>query len=155
MASQVSIKVGTGVVNWDGKATDGDLVSTGDYLVKAQVSEAASVSVYSKVLTVVVVKQDILSAALIGPNPASQMLVIDLSRLPLGLDVDIQVWNLAGELIRDFAAVSGPGSRLLWDLRSGAGQALADGVYIVSLRSRASDPRLQDKRNFKLVVLRN
>jgi hypothetical protein len=153
--SFVAISAGTAVFDWDGRNLAGDLAGTGDYRVKAEVTGVVGVLTYSRVLTLVIQKQNVVGGVALGPNPAKNFLVIDLSQLPPGIELDISVWNLGGDLVREFHAASGPQARILWDLNSPGGQAISSGVYVAMIRSAQNDSRLQDKRFFKFAVLRD
>jgi flagellar hook assembly protein FlgD len=152
LTASVAIYVGTAVFNWDGRADDGNLVSTGDYLVQAHLVQAGIQKTYSRVLTVLIKAQGILSNLNIGPSPATDILMIDLSQMPNGIEVDIQIWNLAGELIRYFHADSSSQPRITWNLEASNGQALSNGIYVLMARSLNPDPRLQDKRLIKFAI---
>jgi hypothetical protein len=153
-SSTLTISSGTAAFIWNGTYKDGNVVGTGDYFMKAQIVSGSTTSVTSKVITVIVQKPVNLAAVTLGPNPASSVLVFDLSQAPPGIMVDIQVWNLAGELIHEFQASGGPQSKLVWNLSAANGQSLADGVYIALFRTAGGDPTLQDKRSIKFVVMR-
>jgi hypothetical protein len=153
--NSVTVSSGSASWAWNGKAKDGNIVGTGDYFVKVQVSSPGTTTVYSKVLTVVAQKPTDLAGVTLAPNPASSILVFDLSQAPAGVEVQIQIWNLAGELIREFNTVGGPQSKVIWNLATPGGQPLSDGIYVALLRTTGSDPTLQDQRAIKFVVLRH
>jgi hypothetical protein len=154
LTSSDLIQVGTATFDWNGLASDGSLVGTGDYLVKAEVTTAGSTATLSKVLTVIVQLQHVLASVSVFPNPAKDFMAIDLSQAPQGIGVELEVWNLGGELVRTFEATTGPGQRLTWDLSTSTGQMLSDGIYVMLIRSTSGDSRLQDKKYVKFVLNR-
>lgn len=85
---------------------------------------------------------------MVGPNPllkgSSQVVIQWVPAVP----VDLKVYSLSGELVRELGRVSaGP---LIWDLRSQSGSPVADGVYWISARR----PGERLPRLFKLMVAR-
>jgi hypothetical protein len=149
-----TFSAGTSQLHWDGKGSDGRYLGTGDYQVKLVITQAGTGNqVYSKTLTVVLQADKTLSLAKLGPNPAVDQVSIDLSALPNGTPVEVSLWNMAGELIKRSTVVSGT-QAVVWALNSSSGQVLADGIYLLQLRTIPSDARLQDRRVIKLAVIR-
>ena len=81
-----------------------------------------------------------LTLVLYSPNPNPST---DKVWLPFGIgtdaDVDIQVWDIAGEPVRKFSPVflAKGVHETLWDHRNDAGAAVASGVYIYRVRARS------------------
>ena len=69
-----------------------------------------------------------------APNPARGLVSLTLTVAGSG-DVRVEVADVSGRRVRGWTE-SGAGTRTLtWDLRDGAGQRVAPGVYLVSVRS--------------------
>lgn len=150
-----TITVGSATFTWNGLTLNGGLAGTGDYRVKAEVVDLNGTHTTSKVLTLIIQKQDVLGGVALGPNPAKRFLAMDLSLVPGGIELEIVIWNLSGEVVRKFNVVTGSQPKLIWDLSSAGGHEISNGVYGVMIRSTQSDARLQDKRYFKVAVIRN
>lgn len=144
--------VGTVSITWNGVGADGDVVSTGDYIVKAQVTQGSSTSTLSKVLTVILQQQNLLGSVRVYPMPATNVLYFDLTQVTQGLGVEIRVWNVAGQLVRTLYETSGPQAKIAWNLTTTGGKDLSNGIYFAALTTQSSDPSLQDKCFVKFVV---
>jgi aminopeptidase N len=72
-----------------------------------------------------------------APNPFASSIDIECSVNPGRPRAQLRIYNLAGQLVRGFAANSPSLSRLLWtwDGRDNAGQRVGPGVYFCSLRT--------------------
>ncbi len=70
----------------------------------------------------------------VTPNPVRDTGEISLS-LPIATDAHVEVYDLAGRLVRTFAAGSLPvgATHFAWDGRDDAGKELPDGVYFARL----------------------
>ena len=148
-----SFGAGSAQLDWNGKGNDGTFVGTGDYLVKLVVTEqGGGTKVYTKTLTVILQSDKSLSLAKFGPNPATDHLVIDLSAEPNGSQIEISIWNMAGELI--LRSIASGGAKAGLALKSSQGAPLSDGIYLLQLRTTQTDPRLEDRRIMKLVIMR-
>ena len=148
------ISVGTATFVWDGRTSDGGLLDTGNYWVRAQVLDLGLSRTYGASLTLIIEQKGLLGGVRLGPNPASELMTISLETVPAGTELDIEIWNLAGELVFSTKALAGPGAKVEWSLHSSSGQAISDGIYVLQLRSVNEDPRLRDKRFLKVVVRR-
>lgn len=83
------------------------------------------------------------------PNPFAGTTTIQLTLAP-GRTGVVEIFDLAGRLIRRFSAKTGaqPGTRVVWDGRNRAGGTVPSGVYLV--RATAAG----EVRSTRLVLLR-
>jgi hypothetical protein len=82
-----------------------------------------------------------------GPNPlrpGADAILINFSPITL---VELKIYGLDGGLIRDLGVVAPP---VTWDLRTRQGEAVANGLFIVSARL----PGERQPQTFKLMVAR-
>lgn len=82
------------------------------------------------------------------PNPFQNAIAItlDVSALPAGEVVTVQVVNLLGETVKTFAITRQPGQdkvNLNWDGQTDSGQLLASGVYVVAMHTSVGSQSLK------------
>jgi len=71
------------------------------------------------------------------PNPAREHVRLRFE-LPSATPADLQVYDVAGRLVRQLQAGNRPGNHLaLWDGRDGVGRQVPNGLYLVQLRAGA------------------
>ena len=141
------LKDASWAASYDGRDSQGAFLGTGVYLFKIQSQGAGSVSSLS--LKVTVLGSETALSLIAGPNPVLK----GTQAMRLAWDapgpVEIRVYDGAGGLVRIFAPETGQSS-LFWDLRNSAGDPLANGVYLMALRSA----NRAQSRFFKIALAR-
>jgi hypothetical protein len=132
----LNINYGLGSIPWNGTNDAGQMVQSGEYLVKVTRSTGmGQTEVFSQSVTVVNGVSNSLSTALVGPNPAQASdgkvsIYLDPST-PNTTQVRGIVYSLTGELVAQISNQGHP-SRLEWML---SGRE-ASGIYFVRLQAR-------------------
>ena len=139
---------------WDGREEGGAPVPNGMYTVRVtdrqpdgrELVTTASFA-YARPF------QDVIEAAMLVPNPATETVWLSYRLASTAATVDIRIYNVAGELVFRGRA-SGTTRSYPWDLRNAAGQRVTDGLYVVVLE--ATDPLTlsRDRQVLKLAVTR-
>jgi hypothetical protein len=85
---------------------------------------------------------------LVAPNPVhSSAEYVSIQWQPAGQVVELKIYDLPRGLVRGLGTCSSPA---VWDLRTGGGEKVGDGIYIVSARV----PGQRKPTLFKLMVAR-
>jgi flagellar hook assembly protein FlgD len=132
----LNINYGLGSIPWDGRNDSGQMVQSGEYLVKVTRSTGmGQTEVFSQSVTVVNGVSNSLSTALVAPNPAQLSdgkvsIYLDLS-LSGPIQVQAFIYDLAGELLAQFSNQGHPNS-LEWKLTGHE----ASGIYLVRLEAK-------------------
>jgi hypothetical protein len=139
------LKDGAWSAVYDGKGAAGSNLQNGVYLfVIEQSSGAASVK-----FQVTVVGSGGSGVALTAaPNPAGSMAgQVEIRWSPAGQVVEMKVYGVAGDLVRDLGETAPPA---VWNLDDGSGRPVPAGMYFISARI----PHQRDPSFFKLAVRR-
>jgi hypothetical protein len=132
----IGINYGSGSISWDGTSDAGQMLQSGEYLVKVTRSTGmGQTEVYSQSVTVVNGGSHILSTAIAAPNPAQMgdgkvSIYLDPA-ISSSTQVHAFIYNLAGELVAQCNNQGHP-NRLDWML---SGRE-APGIYFVSLQAQ-------------------
>jgi len=71
------------------------------------------------------------------PNPFNPATTISFT-LPAGMDWSLSIYNITGQLVREFTGHNGGEVEILWDGRDSHGNEVASGVYLYHLTSGGS-----------------
>lgn len=156
------IKYGTGAsqyLNWDGKNSDGKLVTAGNYELQLLVKKAdGTVSKATK--TVIVLRDDkkYLDTLEVWPNPYTQdsgvsQVVFNWSLLTAAENGQayIRIYNKAGELVFTIKTYIQAGTAS-WNLRTTTGERASRGVYNCVLTAK-NDQGYNDLKSVKLAII--
>ncbi|MCX7698468.1 MAG: T9SS type A sorting domain-containing protein, partial [Candidatus Goldbacteria bacterium] len=146
----VNINCGQGnVLQWDGKNSNGYLVTNGSYEIQIQVKRQDGYQVItSKKVTIFVEenKEPILYDPQnpdiypkIYPNPKFTKwdvgeITIEWFRIAEG-EIKIKIYNVAGELIKQIRGNLAD-KKIKWNLKTDSGDSVASGLYIVVLEAK-------------------
>jgi hypothetical protein len=128
---------------YNGVDSSGAVLRNGVYLLDLSGPSGASVHTSMKVLGTGGGRVSLIA----GPNPlrpGAAAILINFSPITL---VELKIYGLDGGLIRDLGVVAPP---VTWDLRTQQGDAVANGLFIVSARL----PGERQPQTFKLMVAR-
>jgi hypothetical protein len=145
------ISYGSGSFKWDGTNDAGQMVQSGQYLVKVTRSTGmGQTEVFSQSVTVLEGAGNSLSSVQVLPNPSTGLgpVTILISSGPLtSLHVEAKVYDLAGGLV---ARLDNGGSApsIAWV----PGRS-ASGIYLIRLTAKDSQGKLSS-RTLKAVLLR-
>jgi hypothetical protein len=148
---EVRYRTGSDQITWDGRNSQGRLVTAGMYMVKVEVSQAglAPVVVTKQVQVLRVLSGNSLAEAFAAPNPAGpgvSKVVFFLGEVDPALRVKAEIFTLAGERVAGGDNLGHPDS-IDWQLG-----AAAPGVYLAVLEAQG-DAGLQ-RKVIKLAVKR-
>jgi hypothetical protein len=131
---------------YDGKDDNGDLLQNGVYLLEIVSRQGSSTSTVEVEITVIGSEGGglLLTAA---PNPARSGSGIVIQWLPATQRVDLEIYDMDGGLVRNFGELSSPA---VWTQRTGGGEQVAGGVYVICARI----PGQKQPAFFKLAVIR-
>jgi hypothetical protein len=125
------ISNGSWSVAFNGRGSSGQALANDMYRVQAiSVSGSSSVQCQGN-LQILGGSGVQLEALSVAPNPLREGDVMMLNWVPTGV-VDIQIYNLAGELVMDLGDYSSPPA--LWNLNSGSGVKVSNGIYVICMR---------------------
>jgi len=137
---------------WNGRDSAGQLVLTGEYTIQLLIYQKdGSVTQQWGQLTVEA-KQ---GGTLFGhawPNPARDTAHLSMS-VPVGSNLDIRLYDLVGELVRETWQVKEAKDTVV-SLVSSSGRPLANGIYIVTVDVREPGTASVQRLNLKLVILK-
>ena len=143
----LGLSEGTWSFAFDGRDDQGEVLRNGAYVIELVSDLGGTLTTVRKTIQVVGAGAPMVEL-MAGPNPLRSGQGDLVIRWTPAVPVDLKIYNLNGELVRDLGRCSkGPE---LWDLRSDAGGLMADGVYWVAARR----PGERLPRLFKLMVAR-
>jgi len=131
---------------FDGKDAKGDLLQNGVYLLEIVSRQGSGTSTVEIQITVVGSEGGGLELTA-APNPARSGSGVVIQWRPATQKVDLEIYDMDGGLIRSFGELSSP---LVWPLRTGGGEQVAGGVYVICARI----PGQKLPAFFKLAVVR-
>jgi hypothetical protein len=132
--------------SYDGKDSNGQYLTNGVYTLVIESAQGGQVT--KTVLQITVVgSAGIQLDLMVWPNPVRGGESVTIQWQPLSQQADVSVYNLNGALIRSFGFVNPP---LVWNLTTASGQAVADGIYFIGVRT----PGRRAPQWFKLGVAR-
>ncbi len=142
-------------IEWDGLNSHGVIVSTGIYEIQIEVkTEQGYKVIASKTVSIISqVVDDILKNIKIYPNPYyikgenTGKITMKWENLNSG-NVDIKIYNLAGELIRKLHTTLESG-KAEWDLKTSTGQMVVSGLYIIVVEGK----KITGEREIKSIKL--
>jgi flagellar hook assembly protein FlgD len=147
----LTITAGSLSVTWDGMDDQGDLVQSGQYVVKlTRTSGQGQVEVFTEAVTVLDAQQNSLSDAKVVPNPSAgsgPITVVLVSGPSTSLNVHVEIYDLAGELVANLDN-GGNASSISWD----PGKA-SSGIYVIRLKAKSPQGQMAS-RTLKAVLLR-
>jgi hypothetical protein len=135
-------------VAFDGRADAGDLLPTGPYILKVTSSDASSTHDTQDSLVIMGNDSGALETVFVAPNPVLKTDNDLRIYWKPGIDIDLEVYNQAGEKIRHFS-FSGP-APAIWDLTTATGQVLSNGIYLIVARQ----PGQKTPKIFKFSIIK-
>jgi len=146
-------------IMWDGKNNEGKMVSSGVYEIQVEVKTGDGFKTEaSKSVTILNDSgNDSLGEVKAYPNP---YYVIPELNIPMTITwanagpgkVRVKIYNVAGELVKEFKADRAAGS-LMWDAKSAGGASISSGVYIIYIEGQ-KDSGEKEVKKLKVVVFR-
>jgi hypothetical protein len=138
---------GTWTFSFDGRDSEGEILHNGAYVFEFESQQGGTSTKVRRTLQVVGSGAPTVQIVA-GPNPLRPgSLQIVIQWLP-SVPVDLKIYNLNGELVRELGrSVASPA---VWDLRTGTGAFVGNGVYWISARR----PGERQPRLFKIMVAR-
>jgi hypothetical protein len=137
---------------WDGRDSHGQLVLTGEYTIQLVIYQKdGSVTQQWGQLAVAATQGEALSGH-VWPNPARDTAHLSLS-VPAGSNLDIRLYDVAGELVREAWQVKEPTDAIL-ALVSTSGRPLGSGIYIVTVDVREPGKASVERLTIKLVIMK-
>lgn len=139
---------------WDGMASDGARAYPGVYHIRARYQEIGKdlVEMRSIALSLLWRGSDVLSSAILGPNPSSGFVRLAWKPVP-GYTIRAKIYNVAGELIRIVIVDSNQGIAD-WDLGTVSRAPVSNGVYIWALELLNSRNEVVERGFEKHVIMR-
>lgn len=136
---EVIYQRGSEKIAWDGRNSQGSLVSSGMYIIKVEAFQSglANLIISKQVQVLRAPTADPLDAAFAAPNPAGPAdakVIIFLGDVDPGLKVKAQFYNLLGERMAFSDNQGHPGS-IHWELGT---RAYSPGVYFAVLETQGS-----------------
>ena len=97
--------------------------------------------------------RDVIEAATLVPNPATESVWLSYRLATTAATIDVRIFNVSGELVFKGAA-PGTARSYRWDLRNADGRRVTDGLYVVVLEAVDPVTLARDRRVLKLAVTR-
>jgi hypothetical protein len=137
-------------VMWDGKGSNGQALSNGNYVVKVTQSGSNGKTTYADSVALLQPNTDVFSWVAAAPNPVrsgTNSVMLSLQGAAPGVSAWGEAYNLAGERVGSLSVDSS--GVLRWDIRAG----IASGVYLLRVTARDGQGRLKSV-TVKVSVLR-
>lgn len=145
-AGPLLLSDGTWSYDYDGEDSKGDLLLNGIYLLQVVSRQGNSTSKVEVEITVIGSEGGGLELTA-APNPARSGSGIVIQWRPASQRVDLEIYDMDGGLVRSFGEL---GSPAVWTQRTGGGEQVAGGVYVICARI----PGQKQAAFFKLAVIR-
>jgi len=165
--TDILINYGSGAMSWDGKNEFGRNVSSGIYEMQVEIKTGDGYSVVAaKTVTIlteangsVITDPDNPGAyPKVYPNPVIITDTMDVQAViewfaPVDGTVVIRIYNIAGEMVRQFR-VQNPAERsLLWNLKGPGGSPVSSGTYVVVVEGLKKSGE-REVKPVKMVIIR-
>ena len=137
---------------WDGRDNKGQLVLTGEYTIQLLIYQKDGSVNQDWGQLAVAARQGGVVSGHAWPNPARDTVHLSLS-VPVGSALDVRLYDVAGELVRDIKQVKEPTDAIL-ALVSSSGRPLSSGIYIVTVDIREPGKASLERLTIKLMVVK-
>ncbi len=140
-------------VQWNGSNEAGKVLVNGVYFVQAiSINRINEQTIVTKAITLERPTLNIIQAMRLAPNPAKDQVAIWVKTPYAGMDVNVQVYTVAGELVARVHL--GQREMVQWNIVNSRGEQLADGIYLMVVLARDPLSGQVERKVQKLAVLR-
>jgi hypothetical protein len=142
----LTLSSGAWTFTYDGKDGSGEDLSNGIYMLVIESQQGSSLTT-TKVQITVVGGMGIMLKVIAVPNPAHSGGSVTILWEPSTQPGEVLIHTLDGKFVRSLGIGQSP---MTWNLRSGSGEPMSDGIYLVSVRI----PGQRDRHWFKLMIFK-